>query len=595
MQYYEINENSITCLLCHHYCKIKEGKVGICGVNKNTGDKIECLVYGYPAAINIDPVEKKPLYHFLPNTKTFSLGTVGCNFSCSFCQNHGISQEHHVNKSHYYCAQDIVDLAIQNNCQSISYTYNEPTIFYPYAKDIAILAKQKGLKNIFVSNGFESTEMINDMVGIIDAANIDLKSFNASYYKKNLHGNLEKILENLKLFKKNGIWIEITTLIIPTINDSIEELTQIAQFIAKELGADTPWHLSAFHPDYKEQDLPNTPIQTLQKAYEIGKEAGLHHVYIGNANIENPTLCTNCGYELLNRKRFALIKNDLQYKNLCPKCHTPLQGIFMNNRKAVFAGSFYPNNCNEINKMIHHFNSLLQQHNINTSSPFQNIKAIIAPHAGYIYSGFTANIAYKILQNHSFKRFVVIGPSHKIAFEGASVSIYDEYQCVCENLKIDTPLAQELINEFDFVSHYDQVHQEHSTETQIPFIQHYFPNASALELIYGKCDPSQIEQVIDYVMKLEDTMLVISTDLSHFYDLQTAKSLDNICLESISKLDIATWEKGCEACGRIGVKALISYAKKHNIHSQLLDYRTSADTSKDTSRVVGYTSAIFGN
>lgn len=595
MQYYKVNDNSITCLLCQHYCKIKEGKVGICGINKNTGNKIECLVYGYPAALNIDPVEKKPLYHFLPDTKTFSLGTVGCNFACSFCQNHGISQEHHVNKSHYYSPQHIVDLAIQNNCDSISYTYNEPTIFYPYAKDIALLAKQKGLKNVFVSNGFESTEVIEDMAGIIDAANIDLKSFDEKYYKRSLHGNLNKIIENLKLFKQKGIWIEVTTLIIPTINDSIEELTKIAQFISNELGNDTPWHLSAFHPDYKELDLPSTPMKTLQQAYDIGKESGLHHVYIGNAMIDNPTHCTNCGYEVLNRNRFSITKNKLKNGNLCPKCNTPLQGVFMNNRKASFAGSFYPNSCDEINKMIHHFNSLLEKHNINTQSPYTNTKAIIAPHAGYIYSGFTANLAYKILPSDSYERVVVIGPSHKIAFEGASASNYDNYNSVCSNIQIDNQLAQNLINDFDFINFYDQVHQEHSTETQIPFIQHYLPHAKVLELIYGKCDPSQIEQVIDYILGLEKTLLVISTDLSHFHDLQTAKSLDNICLKSIDKLDLPTWEKGCEACGRVGVKALISYAKKHNIHSQLLDYRTSADTSKDTSRVVGYVSAVFGN
>ncbi len=594
MQYYEVNENSITCLLCQHYCKIKEGKVGICGVNKNTGDKIECLVYGYPAAINIDPVEKKPLYHFLPNTKTFSIGTVGCNFACSFCQNHGISQEHHVNKSRYYSPQDIVDLAIQNDCKSISYTYNEPTIFYPYAKDIAQLAKQKGLKNIFVSNGFESTEMIDDMAGIIDAANIDLKSFNASYYKKNLHGNLEKILENLKLFKKNGIWIEITTLIIPTINDSIEELTKIAQFISNELGTDTPWHLSAFHPDYKELDLPSTPMQTLQKAYEIGKNAKLNHVYIGNANIANPTRCSHCGEILLNRTRFSLTENHLVSGNLCPKCHQPLQGVFMSERKTAVAGSFYPNNCQEINKMIDQFNAILAQHNIDCTSPFKMPRAIIAPHAGYIYSGFTANIAYKMIASQELKRFIVIGPSHKIAYEGVSVSLYDSFESVCGDVTIDKSFAQTLIDQFDFTFHHPQIHQEHSTETQIPFIQHYFPNSSVVELIYGKSEPKQIEQIIEFALQDPQTFIIISTDLSHFYDQQKANALDNLCLKAIDTLDLSIWDQGCEACGRIGVKAMINYAKKHHLNSKVLDYRTSADRSKDTSRVVGYTSAIFG-
>ena len=256
MKFYKSGkDDKLICTLCGHYCHIGVGNTGICGHNKNTGEKFECLVYGYPAVIHVDPVEKKPLYHFLPKTKTLSLGTVGCNFKCSFCQNHGISQEHKINKERYYSPEDIVKLAIVNKCDSISYTYNEPTIFYPYIRDIAILAHQNGLKNIFVTNGFESTEVLHDMAGLIDGANVDLKSFDEKYYKKELGGNLEKLKENLKLFKQLGIWIEVTTLIIPTINDSDEELEAIATFISNELGNVTPWHLSAFHPDYKLLDI----------------------------------------------------------------------------------------------------------------------------------------------------------------------------------------------------------------------------------------------------------------------------------------------------------------------------------------------------
>ena len=185
MNFYKpYKETKLICTLCQHYCKIKEGKTGICGVNQNVGDKIECLVYGYPSAINVDPIEKKPLYHFLPGTKSFSLGTVGCNFHCSFCQNWSISQTHDIDKSRYFSPEQIVQLAIDNGCESIAYTYNEPTIFYPYARDIAVLAQKSGLKNVFVSNGFESSELIDDMKGIIDAVNIDLKSFDPKYYKR---------------------------------------------------------------------------------------------------------------------------------------------------------------------------------------------------------------------------------------------------------------------------------------------------------------------------------------------------------------------------------------------------------------------------
>ncbi|MBT5492616.1 AmmeMemoRadiSam system radical SAM enzyme [bacterium] len=287
MEYFKKLDDKLVCILCNHYCKLKEGQSGICGVNKNIGNKIECLVYGYPNAMNVDPIEKKPLYHFLPNTKSFSIGTVGCNFKCSFCQNWQLSQTHNINKDKYFSPQDIVDLSLEYNCKSISYTYNEPTIFFPYIEDIATLAHKNGLKNIMVTNGFESKEVVQNMLGLIDAVNVDIKSFNSKYYKKNLGGKLEDILDNLKLFVKNGIHVEITTLIVPTQNDSIDEITQIAKFIANKLSINIPWHISAFHPDYKELDLPPTSLDILKKARDIGYKCGLKYVHLGNVRSEN--------------------------------------------------------------------------------------------------------------------------------------------------------------------------------------------------------------------------------------------------------------------------------------------------------------------
>ncbi len=327
MEFYTRNENSATCLLCRHYCKIKPDHTGICGVNKNIGDKIECLVYGRPAAINVDPVEKKPLYHFLPGTKTFSLGTVGCNFKCPFCQNWQISQSHDINMQRFVSPKEVVESALFHECDSIAYTYNEPTIFYPYAKDIAVLGQKRGLKSIFVTNGFESIEVIDDMQGVIDALNVDLKSFNRDYYKKVLKGGLHAILNNLVAMKERNLWLEITTLIVPEQNDSKKELAQIAKFIADNLGSETPWHISAFHPDYKQQDLPPTSIKALEKAQKIGYDAGLRHIYLGNIGKENPTQCTKCGKKLIKRSGFGVEKNFLE-KGRCPKCGTPLAGVF---------------------------------------------------------------------------------------------------------------------------------------------------------------------------------------------------------------------------------------------------------------------------
>ena len=325
--FYKAQGDKIVCLLCRHYCKLKEGQVGICGVNKNENGKLVNLVYGKVSAINIDPIEKKPLYHFLPASTSLSIGTVGCNFKCPFCQNWQISQTSSLEGSYDITPNQLVDIALEKGCKSISYTYNEPTIFYPFAKDVALLAKEAGLKNVFVSNGFETPEIIEDMVGVIDAFNIDIKGFSSEYYKKYLKGDLNGVLDTLKLLKKHNFWVECTTLIVPGDNDSDEELGKIANFIANELDIDTPWHISAFHPDFKVQEKEATSIETLQRAFNIGKEAGLNYIYMGNVLSDGITYCPECNKELIWRTGFSVRKNILS-DGKCPKCGTAIAGIW---------------------------------------------------------------------------------------------------------------------------------------------------------------------------------------------------------------------------------------------------------------------------
>lgn len=325
MKYFIEQNGRKKCLLCSHYCLLKPSQSGICGVNKNVGDKVSCEVYGFIDALNIDPVEKKPLYHFMPASKSLSLGTVGCNFKCDFCQNHSLSQRHEFSHERYLSPEDIVMLAQKNGCKSISFTYNEPTIFYPYAKDIALLAKAHEIKTIFVTNGFESKEVIADMKGVIDALNIDLKSFNETYYKT-LGGKLENVLENIARFNELDFHVELTTLIVPTKNDSKDELKAMANFI-KSVHEDIPWHISAFHPAYKQLDLPRTPLKTLQKAHDIAKEAGLNYIYMGNVGAENPTTCPKCGEVLIRRKYFEVVENKIK-NSKCPKCGEKIKGVF---------------------------------------------------------------------------------------------------------------------------------------------------------------------------------------------------------------------------------------------------------------------------
>ncbi len=262
-------------------------------------------------------------------------------------------------------------------------------------------------------------------------------------------------------------------------------------------------------------------------------------------------------------------------------------------RDAGNKGLFYPNSCKEIESMIDRFNKILDSAIKDKSILQYKPKAIISPHAGYIYSGFTANIAHRLLKNNNPKRVVVIGPSHHVYFEGVSVSLADEYETPCNTLEIDTQYSHLMAKKYNLLYIKEAHYKEHSTETQMPFIKHYLPNAKVVEYIYGKINYQTLIPLIEDALSQKDTAVVISTDLSHFYTLKEAKELDAICLTGVAKEDISILQRGCEACGKIGVEAIIAVAKKMGLKSKVLDYRTSADTSGDSSRVVGYMSAIF--
>lgn len=288
--YKKLDDNKVKCELCHQLCQIDPGKRGICGVRENKDGELQTLVYGKVIAANIDPIEKKPLYHFLPGTYSYSIATVGCNLRCSHCQNADISQaskegiffESRQIPGENMTPEQVVDKAIELECPSISYTYTEPTIFFEFAFDCMKLAFEKKLKNCWVSNGYTTTKALEMAKPYLDAVNIDLKFFNERNYLKICGAKLQPILDNLIWYKKNKIHLEVTTLIIPTLNDSEEELTQIAKFIKNKLGSDTPWHVSAFWPNYKLNDFPPTPSETILKAKEIGEEVGLKYVHASN-------------------------------------------------------------------------------------------------------------------------------------------------------------------------------------------------------------------------------------------------------------------------------------------------------------------------
>jgi pyruvate formate lyase activating enzyme len=324
------DENTGQCHLCAHECRISESKFGICGVRQNVRGILHTMVYAEVIAANIDPIEKKPLYHFLPGSTSYSIATIGCNFKCGFCQNWQISQasikEGSPVSRHRVMPEQVVETAKKNNCLSISYTYTEPTIFFEYAYDTARLAKKAGLSNVFVTNGYMTRQALETIQPYLDAANVDLKSFREDSYRKNCKARLQPVLETITSMKELDIWLEVTTLVIPGENDSDEELGQIAEFLAR-IDLNIPWHISRFHPDYEFHDHIDTPIETLRRAKEIGQRAGLRYIYLGNVPEGTNTACYQC-HELIADRRYMGL-NGLRLKNgRCPSCGARIDGIW---------------------------------------------------------------------------------------------------------------------------------------------------------------------------------------------------------------------------------------------------------------------------
>ncbi|MDD4271966.1 MAG: AmmeMemoRadiSam system radical SAM enzyme [Patescibacteria group bacterium] len=316
--YKKLDDKTVACELCHQACIIKNNSTGICRVRKNINGELFSLAYGYPVALNVDPIEKKPLFHFQPGSLSYSLGTLGCNFKCLNCQNWELSQalgiEQKIKNINFMDPEKIVGDALINACSSISYTYNEPTVFAEYALKIMKLAHEKNLKNVWVSNGYMSKRCLEKIIPCLDAINVDLKSFDADFYLKNCGAKLQPVLNNLKTIKSSGVHLEITTLIIPRLTDDLDMLKSLAEFIAHELGADTPWHVSKFSPavSWKLKKTPATAEEIIFEACDIGKNAGLKYVYAGNVpgDERENTYCPACSELAISRFGYDIDRQD---------------------------------------------------------------------------------------------------------------------------------------------------------------------------------------------------------------------------------------------------------------------------------------------
>lgn len=330
----QLSAKRVRCNLCRFHCQIADGRRGRCGVRENQGGVLYSLVYGKTISENVDPIEKKPLYHFHPGSSSLSIATVGCNFSCLHCQNYQISQWPHERSSvpgTTLTPDEVVRHAARSGSASIAYTYTEPTIFFEYAYDTAVAARAAGVKNVFVTNGYTSSQALEHIAPYLDAANVDLKGFDDASYRNVTGASLSGVLECLADYRRLGIWLEVTTLVIPGHNDSEEELRKIATFLCTRLGADVPWHLSAFYPTYKMQDRPPTPLRTLTRAKEMAHEVGLHYVYLGNVHTPGAgdTICPGCGRAVILRRGLQCVDIHMEGRH-CAFCRFEIAGVGFN-------------------------------------------------------------------------------------------------------------------------------------------------------------------------------------------------------------------------------------------------------------------------
>lgn len=329
LYYQQLPDKKVECELCPNRCIIDRDKTGICGVRQNIDGKLYSLVYNKPVAIHIDPIEKKPLYHFFPGTRTFSLATVGCNMRCNFCQNWEISQSKPGEMRAYSMTpEEIVNLAKENGCKSIAFTYTEPTIFYEYMIDIARLAQEAGIRTVWVTCGYINEEPLRELCKHLDAANIDLKGFSEEFYSTYTTGRLEPVLNTLKIAKEEGLYFEITNLVIPGANDDPEIIRDMCEWIRDTLGTDYPLHFTRFFPKYKLQNRPPTPLETLKTAREIALDVGIKYVYIGNiATDAEDTYCPNCGKKIIDRSGYLIVSKHIS-NGKCEFCGEKIYGVW---------------------------------------------------------------------------------------------------------------------------------------------------------------------------------------------------------------------------------------------------------------------------
>jgi pyruvate formate lyase activating enzyme len=655
--WHSLDNDRVQCDLCPRACKMKEGQRGLCFIRQNLGGEVVMTSYGRSSGFCIDPIEKKPLNQFLPGTAVLSLGTAGCNLSCNFCQNWDISKARAMDSIQDLASPEaIAEAAVNSGCKSVAFTYNDPVIFHEYAIDIAQACHERDIKTVAVTAGYVSDEPRKEFYAHMDAANVDLKAFTEGFYRRHTKSELKPVLDTLEYLKhETDVWFEITTLLIPDENDSTEEITKQCEWLVKHLGTDVPIHFSAFHPDYRMKDKNHTPPATLKRARRIALDHGIEYVYTGNIHdpIGDTTYCPNCQTPIIQRDWYQIKGWNLADDGSCKKCGHQTAGVYdgpagnwgrkrvpvrighqsdqngkdgqkltaappiskrtpppkrqhnmppeMTRRKYEMprnselkmlepqvAGKFYPEEPSILSATVDNIMNA-------ATPPKMQPKAIIAPHAGYVYSGEIAANAYKTVEPYAdkIKKIVLFGPAHRAPVKGICIPKYDA---------LLTPLGPVTINKdglkalraLDCVYEDNMPFQgEHDIEVQLPFIQRVFEHAEIIPALIGQTTPEQAAEALSAVWGGEETLIIISSDLSHFESYDDTYKLDNAAAIAIETLNPAALNDK-QACGRHAIRGLLLEAQRRQMRATTLDLRNSGDTAVgDKNRCVGYGAFIF--
>jgi len=579
--WHALEDGRVQCDLCPRYCKLHEGQRGFCFVRANFGGAVVLTTYGRSSGFCIDPIEKKPLNHFLPGTPVLSFGTAGCNLGCKFCQNWDISKSREIDTlADEASPETIAHAAADLECRSVAFTYNDPVIFHEYAIDVAKACHARGLQTVAVTAGEICPEPRREFFEHMDAANVDLKAFTDEFYSEVCAGHLEPVLDTLRYLKhETDVWFETTTLLIPGLNDSEEEIDEMTSWVVRELGPDVPMHFTAFHPDWRMLDRPPTRERRALRVHRQRRGSRGRHDALprlrGAADragrLRDPRLGPRRGGRLPAMRDAVRggLRTPARPLGLAPHAG-PARGVPVVIRAPEVAGMFYPDDPAELRSWVRTFIG---------DPEGAGARAVVAPHAGYVYSGPIAGSAYRRV-GPRFRRVILIGPAHRYPLRGLATHSATHFA---------TPLGDVPVRHPAGVPALDEAHRrEHSLEVHLPFLQVVLGDFELVPVLVGEAEPDEVATVLE--LADDDTLIVVSSDLSHFLPYDEARRRD---AETVRRIEAGYRVGPYDACGCYSIGGLTELARRRGWSGTTVDLRNSGDTAGDRDSVVGYAAIVY--